>query len=112
MRDPSQRLRGVLEAIERIEDRISGGRAAFEDDAMLQVWVLHHLQIISEACRSLPENFRQQRAEVDWSRLVGMRHVLVHQDFEIDTDIVWAVVERELPMLKQKVNEILDRGAD
>lgn len=112
MRDPTQRLRDVLEAIERIEERVQGGRTAFDNDAMLQVWVLHHLQIIGEACRSLPEDFRQRHTEIDWSRIVGMRHILVHQYFEIDTDIVWAVVDKELPLLQQQVNQILDRVAD
>ena len=107
MRDPTERLRDVLEAIERIEQRCTGGKAAFAADELLQVWVIHHLQTIGEACRSLPEEFRQHHVQVQWSRIIGMRHVLVHHYFEIDVDIVWSVVERDLPKLKTGVTAIL-----
>ena len=49
MRDERERLQDVQEAIARIEARTQGGRAAFEGDELLQVWVVHHLQIIGEA---------------------------------------------------------------
>ncbi len=49
MRDPKERLRDILEAIARIERYASRGREAFEKEEMIQVWVVHHLQIIGEA---------------------------------------------------------------
>ena len=47
------RLQDILDSIQRIEERIGGGRQRFESDDMLQVWVVHHLQIIGEAVRSI-----------------------------------------------------------
>ena len=49
MRDPRERLRDILEAITRIEKYAGRGREAFEHDELLQVWVVHHLQMIGEA---------------------------------------------------------------
>ena len=108
MRDVDERLRDVLEAIERIERRMMGGRQAFESDELLQVWVLHHLQIIGEACRTAPDELRQRQPEVPWARIIGMRHVLVHHYFEIDADLVWSAVETELPALKTAVLAMLE----
>ena len=55
----------------------------------------------------MPPGFQQQHGDWDWSRITGMRNILVHHYFEIDTDIVWSVVEKDLPGLKAKVDEVL-----
>ena len=59
MRDPRARLRDILEAIERIERYGRRGRAAFEQDELVQTWIVHHLLIIGEAARALPEDVRE-----------------------------------------------------
>jgi uncharacterized protein with HEPN domain len=51
MRDDRERLLDILEAIERIEKYTSKGREVFEDDELIQTWVVHHLEIIGEATR-------------------------------------------------------------
>lgn len=58
MRDDRERLRDILEAIERIEKYAVRGRAALESEDLLQTWVVHHLMIVGEACRALSEGFR------------------------------------------------------
>jgi uncharacterized protein with HEPN domain len=69
--------------------------------------VIHHLQIIGEAANGLPERFRVSHPEVPWDQIIGTRHVLVHGYFEIDLDIVWAVIEKDLPPLKRAIEAIL-----
>ncbi len=49
MRDDRERLLDILEAIERIEKYTARGRSVFDEDELIQTWVLHHLQIIGEA---------------------------------------------------------------
>ncbi len=53
MRDPKERLLDMLDAIERIEKYVSKGRAAFEQDELIQTWVVHHLQIVGEAAANI-----------------------------------------------------------
>lgn len=53
MRDPKERLRDILDAIARMERYAARGRQAFEQDELVQVWMLHHLQIIGEAAAHL-----------------------------------------------------------
>ena len=107
MRDDAERLLDILKAIDRILEKTSAGRKAFDQDEMLQVWVLHHLQIVGEAARCLSQEFRQQHPDSVWSGAVGMRHILVHHYFEIDAEQVWKVVEHDLPALKKTVTRIL-----
>jgi hypothetical protein len=59
MRNERERLLDILEAIERIEKYAEEGKDAFESNELIQTWVIHHITIIGEACRSLPMNFRQ-----------------------------------------------------
>ncbi len=77
MRDDRERLLDILEAIERIEKYAARGLQFFEHDELVQVWILHHLQIIGEAARALSPRFRDQYSDVPWSQVIGMRNVLV-----------------------------------
>lgn len=107
MRDDRQRLLHMVEAIKKIEKYAARGRAAFEADELVQTWVLHHLRILGEAVRGLSDGFRSRHVELPFGGIVGMRNVLVHHYFEIDLDLVWSVVETDLPDLKTKVSRIL-----
>jgi uncharacterized protein with HEPN domain len=108
MRDPKERLRDILEAIEYIERYAVQGKEAFERDELIQNWMVRHLQIIGEAARALPQDVRERVSEVPWSEIIGMRHILVYDYFRIDTEIVWDVVERGLPVLKRSLQALLD----
>lgn len=107
MRGDRERLLDVLEAIERIERYSSKGRAAFYDDELIQIWVVHHLMIIGEACRGLSRAFRAANAENVWVQAAGLRNVIVHEYFGVDPEIIWGVVERDLPALKQRILHLL-----
>ena len=72
------------------------GRHAFDHDELIQTWVVHHVEIIGEACSLVSEGFRASHPEIPWKKIIGMRNVLVHHYFGIDEDLVWDAVEREL----------------
>lgn len=105
MRDDNERLLDILESIERIEKYSIGGRAAFEQNELIQIWMLHNLQIMGEAVRALSSETVERAPEIEWSKVIGMRNILVHNYFSIsiDTDLVWAVIENDLPKLKESV---------
>jgi uncharacterized protein with HEPN domain len=107
MRDPAERLRDILEAIAAIERRANCSRDAFELDELLQTWFLRHLQIVGEAVRSLSQDVRELAPEVPWHQIAGMRNVLVHGYFEVDTDLVWDTATRDLPALKPAIERLL-----
>lgn len=107
MRDDREKLEDILEAIERIERYALQGRDAFEQNELIQSWFIQHLQIIGEASRALSSTTRDRDPEIPWKQMIGMRNVLTHNYFEIDFDIVWSVVEQELPNLKPRIQAIL-----
>jgi uncharacterized protein with HEPN domain len=109
VRDPKERLRDILDGIANIERYAARGREAFESDELIQNWFVRHLQIIGEAARGLPQEIRDREKSVPWSKIMGMRHILVHDYFAVDTDIVWDVIERDLPDLKVKIEALLQQ---
>jgi len=106
VRDARERLQDILDAIDHIQRYAARGREAFEADELLQNWFVRHLQIIGEAARLLPEEIRATAPDIPWSEIIGMRHILVHNYFGIDTQVVWDAVERDLPSLKEKVRAL------
>lgn len=107
MRDPKERLRDILDAIANVERYAARGRRAFETDELIQNWFVRHLQIIGEAAYALPRELRDREPDIPWTKIMGMRHILVHDYFAVDTDVVWDAVERDLPDLKVKIEAIL-----
>lgn len=108
MRDDRLRLEDILDAIAQIDKYSVRGRGSFDEDELVRVWVLHHLQIIGEACRGLSEEFRRTHPDEIWSDAISFRNVLAHQYFGLDFEAIWSVVERDLPSLKRKVQQALE----
>lgn len=104
MRDDNQRFLDILEAIEKIERHTAAGRKGFDESDLIQVWVLHHLQVIGEAASNLSDAARDKHPDVAWRNIIGMRNILVHGYFGIDVDIVWKVANEDLPPLKRTIS--------
>ena len=107
MRDPAERLWDILEAVAAISRYAMRDKKSFEADELLQGWFLRHLQIIGEAARAIPQEVRARAPDVPWQKIIGMRNVLVHGYFEIDTDIVWDAATRVIPALKPGIERLL-----
>ena len=108
MRSEHERLLDILEAIQRIEKYAERGKAAFENDELIQNWMVSHITMIGEACRSLPQDFQARHADVPWADIIAMRNILIHHYFGIDLEAVWSVVQRDVPELKMQIQAILD----
>lgn len=88
---------------------VKGGLRSIQNE-LIQTWMLHNLQLIGEAARSLASEFREAHPEIPWTAIIGMRTILVHHYFEIDENAVWIAAERDVPPLASAVAAIL--GAD
>jgi uncharacterized protein with HEPN domain len=108
MRDDRERLLDIQEAIERIERYAERGRADFEQEELIQNWMISNIQIIGEASRAISSKLKTRYPEVPWRAMIGMRNILVHHYFDIDLDAVWAVIQHDLPELKRSVSAMLD----
>ncbi|BDG29867.1 DUF86 domain-containing protein [Thermus thermophilus] len=101
-------LRDILEAIRRIE-RFVGDRdfQAFAGDELLMSAVIRQLEIIGEAAKNLPEEVKGRHSQIPWSLMARMRDRLAHGYWTVDPEILWGVIQEELPSLKPRLAEIL-----
>ena len=107
MRTDRERLGDAIEAIDRCLSQAERGRETFEADPLVQVWMVHHLEILGEACRSITAHVRATHPDLPWAAIVGMRNVLVHDYFGIDLAEVWSTVERDLPPLRARLEAVV-----
>ncbi len=108
MKDVKMFLLHILECIEAIEEYTQDmNREAFMEDRKTQDAVLRKLEIIGEAVKNIPHEFREKYPEIPWKQIAGTRDVLIHEYFGVDLELVWEIVERDLPELKEKIGRIL-----
>jgi uncharacterized protein with HEPN domain len=108
LRSDRERLLDILEAVDRIEAQAARGRAAFAGDELTQTAVIRWIEVIGEAARGVSAELRAGHPELPWRQMVAMRNVLIHGYFDIDVDLVWSVVQNDLPKLAAQVRSIVD----
>ena len=107
MRSDRERLEDILAAIAQIEQYTLEGKSAFDRERLLQDGVIHQIVIIGEAVRPISSELREQKADLPWAAIVAMRNILVHRYYEVNLEIVWLVVEQNLPDIKRQIEAIL-----
>ena len=97
----------IADSISAIRDYTVEGRDHFMSDRKTRDAVIRHFEIIGEAVKSLPDDFRAKFPDIPWKSIAGFRDVLIHQYFSVDPSMVWATVENQLPALEKVVTDEL-----
>ncbi len=103
------RLEHILEAIDNVFEFIAG--MTFDDyvaDKKSKYAVVKNLEIIGEAAYKLSNEFKAKYPEINWERIIKMRHVLVHGYYQIEDFIAWDTAKNDLIPLKQQIQTIYD----
>ncbi len=82
-------------------------REDMESDEMLSLAVVRLLEILGEASRNVPPYVRERNPHIPWVAIAGTRNRLVHGYFDVDLDIVWAIVTQDIPNLIPQLETIL-----
>lgn len=110
-KEPTIFLQHILESIELIEKRAeSVTREEFIENVDLQDAIIRRLEIVGEAVRNLPKEFRQEYSDIDWQNPAGMRNTLIHGYFEVDLDVVWDTILNDLPPFKEQIKKLLEES--
>ncbi|MFQ6035349.1 MAG: DUF86 domain-containing protein [Sedimentisphaerales bacterium] len=97
----------MLESIDRIEQYTEGmSFDAFSSDRKSIDAVVRNLEIIGEAANRLPDDFKQRHSSVEWHKVVGLRHRIIHEYFGIDLQIIWQIIHADLPTLRHILSRI------
>ena len=107
--EPLDYLRHILVEVEYLLDQSQGlSFERFAADETLRRAFVRSLEVIGEAVKNLPEDFRASHSDVDWRPIARMRDRLIHGYFGVDYQLVWDVVQEKLPELKRKVQSIVE----
>ena len=111
MREPErdiQRLEHILNAIECVEDYTKGiSEQQLKEDRLHLHATIYNVQIIGEAVYKLTNEFKQQHLDTPWAAIEKVRHILVHDYFKINFDVLWDVVTKDIPLLKSQVKQYI-----
>jgi uncharacterized protein with HEPN domain len=80
---------------------------AFAADETLRRAFVRSLEIIGEATKKVPEEFRASHPTLEWRAMAGMRDRLIHDYFGVDYELVWDVVRNRIPKVRNEIESIL-----
>lgn len=107
MREPERdisRLEHILTAISCVEEYTEGvSEDQLRQDKLCLHATIYNVQIIGEAVYKLTNEFKQLHPDTPWGVIEKMRHILVHDYFKINFDVLWDVVSQDIPKLKSQI---------
>lgn len=109
--DPLVRLHHMLdhaqEAVQMVQER---GREELDRDRLLNLALVRLLEIIGEAAARIPPDERKRWPTIPWADIVGLRNRLIHGYDEVDFDVLWAILQDDLPPLIAELEKIVPQG--
>jgi len=107
--EPREYLRHILAEADYLIGCSSGlSLETFEADETLRRAFARSLEVIGEAAKKLPDEYRDRHPQLEWRAMTGMRDRLIHAYFGVDYILVWDVVVNKIPKLRRQIAELLN----
>jgi len=94
----------ILTATEIVSDSVE-----FMNDETLKRAVIRSLEIIGEAAKKIPADFKMKWDNVRWKEMAGMRDRLIHDYMGVNYSIVWDVIKNKIPDLRVQIERVLEK---
>ena len=107
MRSDAERLKDILDAIVTIRSHMVASREEYDADEVKRWFYLKQIEIVGEASWKLSAETKSKEPGIPWDRIAGMRHILVHDYWQVDWELLWFVLCNELDSLSARVERLL-----
>lgn len=108
-KNPKILLGHILESIEEIEKyKRHVTKEKFTKMTMIQDAIIRRIEIIGEAVKKLPSDFKRKYSKIAWAEIAGMRDILIHDYFGVNINIVWKTIQEDIPFLKNQIIELVN----
>jgi uncharacterized protein with HEPN domain len=107
LRSDRLRLEDILGAIDEVAKYFPNDRGAFDRDPLLQSHIFRHVMIVGEASWTLSQQIKDAHPHIPWKQMAGMRHIMVHDYFKVDWNVVYRTAKDNLPALRPQIEAIL-----
>lgn len=106
MRSDRLLLQDILDAIQEVMQTTPKSRSDYDRDKLVRSHLIRHIQIIGEAAWRLSPELKNANPHVPWRAIAGMRHILVHDYFEVDWNAVYNTAAKDVPALQLPITTI------
>ena len=107
MKDDHKYLLDIAECIQRVEEYTQGGRNEFMQTRLVQDAVARNFEIIGEAANRISAKLKEERPSVPWRDIVQLRNLLIHDYGRVSIELIWQIVEQDIPRFKRSVEDML-----
>ena len=100
-------IKHMMESIKRIEDYSKNlTKEKLENKLKDQDAIIRRIEVLGEAVKNIPHNFRDKHPEIEWKKIAGTKDILIHHYFGVDINEIWDIIKKDLPDLKRKLKKI------
>ncbi|MYE27773.1 MAG: DUF86 domain-containing protein [Chloroflexi bacterium] len=94
--------------LEVAQDR---NRADLDGDIHFQLALVKAVELVGESAYQVSKRLRAESPHIPWQDIVDMRHVLVHNYWRVEMDVVWDTVKNDIPSLITQLQQLIDSEA-
>jgi len=110
-KDPAVYIRHIYDCIQWIKEYAQPGREAFFQDKKTQDAIIRNLEVIGQAVKDFgADELAASYPEIPWTQIAGTRNVLAHQYLGVDNELIWNIVELELPQLEKAILDLANNA--
>jgi len=103
------KLQHIYDSIEEIESFKVLDENDLASDSMKRWATIKLIEVIGEAVNHLPDDVKHLKPEIEWKKIVGLRHILVHEYWGVDNAILMKIIQNDIPNLKNSILQLKDK---